>query len=248
MSKERIICGRRVIKEILKSEISIEEVYVSKKINLDNVKDIIDYANDNNIIVKFFSSYDMDNICNSKVHQGVAVKISDYRYFKFNDFLNLLELEKFPIVLILDSIQDPQNLGAILRSAECMGIKNVIIPQRKSANITDIVWKTSMGALAYLNICRVNNLKNAILKLKEREFKIVATAIDSKENLYESNYNYPLVLIVGNEHSGIQKDFLSLCDIKVRIPMYGNIDSLNVSVATGIVMYEIKNKQRGLIV
>lgn len=244
MGKENIICGKRVIREVINSEVSIDVLYVSKKINRDSITDIILWAKKNSVDIKFVYENDIHNICESRVSQGIAAKISNYRYYKFGELLNELEKEEFPCVLILDGIQDPRNLGAILRSAECIGIKNIILPQKKSVSVTDTVWKTSMGSLAHLNICRINNLQNVILNLKQKSFKIVATDVNSKMNIGDEKYNFPLAIIVGNEHEGISDKLLSQCDIKVKIPMYGNIKSFNVSVAAGIVMYEIKNKQR----
>lgn len=244
MGKENIICGRRVIREVLKSKISIDVLYISKKINKDSIIDIILWAKKNNINIKFVYENDIHNICESKVNQGIAAKISNYKYYKFEEILNELKNEESPCVLILDGIQDPRNLGAIFRSAECIGIKNIIVPQKRSVNITDAVWKTSMGAIAHLNICRINNLQHAILKLKEKSFKIVATDVNTEANINDEQYNFPLALIIGNEHEGVSRNLLSQCDIKVKIPMRGNIQSFNVSVAAGIIMYEIKNRQR----
>ena len=244
MSKENIVCGKRVIREILKTKIDIETLYISKNMKQENIKDILDKVKNRSIKIKYVYSNDIENICNTKAHQGIVAKISNYRYYKFQEFINKLKKEKLPILLILDGIQDPQNLGAIFRSAECMGIKNIVVPQKRSSNITDAVWKSSMGALAYLNICRTNNLVNVVKKLKDEKFKIVATTIDAPRKIYEENYKFPIAIIMGNEHKGVSDELLKYCDIKINIPMYGNITSFNVSVASGIVMYEIK-KQRG---
>lgn len=244
MGKENIVCGKVVIREIIKSGLEFDTLYISKRLNKDSVEDIILHAKEKNVDIKFVYENDMKNICDTKVNQGIAVKIRDYKYYKFNECLEESKKEKFPIILILDSIHDPGNLGAILRSAECMGIKNVIIPQKRSVGLTDVVWKSSMGAVAYLNICRVNNLTNVILKLKQESFKVVATDLDSSKDVNEYDYRFPLALIIGNEHYGIDEKLIHQCDIKVKIPMFGRVQSLNASVASGIVMYEIKNMQR----
>lgn len=244
MGKENIVCGRRVVREIFKTKIHIETLYISKNIKRENIKDILDEVKNRNIEIKYIYSNDIENMCNTKVHQGIAAKISNHKYYKFSECIEELKKEKLPILLILDGIQDPQNLGAIFRSAECMGIKNIIVPQKRSSNITDAVWKSSMGAVAHLNICRANNLVNVVKKLKDEGFKIVATTIDASKKIYEENYKFPIAIIMGNEHQGVCDELLEYCDIKINIPMYGNITSFNVSVASGIVMYEIK-KQRG---
>lgn len=247
MGKENIICGKRIIKEALKGNVTIETLYISKNVNLKSIEDIVLYAKKNNVEVKFVYGKDIDNICENKVNQGIAAKIKDYKYYKFEECLKELEKEEKPFILILDSIQDPQNLGAILRSAECIGVKNVIIPQKKSAKINSTVWKASAGAIAHLNICRANNLLDIILKLKEKSFKVVATDVNSIGDLGDQEYNFPVALILGNEDQGVNENLLEQCDVKITIPMYGNISSFNVSVAAGIIMYEIKNKQRRLM-
>lgn len=244
MGKENIVCGKVVVREIIKSGFEIDTLYISKKVNINSIEDIILYAKKNDVSIKFVYENDINNICDSKVHQGVAVKIGGYKYYKFSECLQELKKEKFPIILILDSIHDPGNLGAILRSAECIGIKNVIIPQKRSVGLTDVVWKSSMGAVAYLNICRANNLVDVISKLKRESFKVVVTDLNSTKNIDEYDYKFPLALVVGNEHEGVDEKIINQCDVRIKIPMFGKIQSLNASVASGIVMYEIKNMQR----
>lgn len=244
MGKENIVCGKVVIREIVKSKISIDTLYISKRTKINSIEDIISYAKEQGSEIKFVYENDLNNICESKVHQGIAVKIYGYKFYKFSECLDELKKEIFPFVLILDGIQDPGNLGGILRSAECMGIKNVIIPQKRSVNITDAVWKTSMGAVAHLKICRANNLMNVILKLKDENFKIIGSDLNASNGMEEFDYKFPLALIVGNEHEGIDPKLIGMCDIKIKIPMFGNIQSLNASVATGIIMHNIKSFQR----
>ncbi len=244
LSKENIVCGKRVIREVIKQKINIEILYVSKTLNRESISDIIDYVKEIGGEVKIVCSNDIDNICENRVNQGIACKISGYKFYKFDECLNELKNQSRAFVLILDGIQDPQNLGSIIRSAECMGIKHILIPQKRSVGITDVVWKASMGAVAHLKICRVNNLYNAILRLKENFFKVVATTIDGENYVNEIQYDFNVALVIGNEHQGIRDSLVKQCDIKVKIPMYGSITSFNASVAAGIVMYEIKNKQR----
>ena len=247
MKRENIVCGRGVVREILKSNINIDVLYVDRKINIRLLDDILYKARENDVDIRFVCKSDIYNMCKNEVNQGVVAKISGYRYLKFNECLENLESEKLPFILILDSIQDPRNLGAILRSAECMGIKNIIIPQKRSVGITNIVWKASMGAVAHLNICRVNNLLNVVQILKDRLFKIVATDIGSSSDIRDMECNFPIALIIGSEHDGISNSLLEECDFRVKIPMFGSIESFNVSVATAIIMYEIRNKQRRAI-
>lgn len=244
MGKENIVCGKVVIREIIQKEIGIDTLYISKRVKTEHIEDIISYAKRNSADIKIVYENDLNNICESKVHQGIAAKIQGYKFYKFSECLEELKKEQLPFVLILDGIQDPGNLGGILRSAECMGVKNVIIPQKRSVNLTDAVWKTSMGAVAHLNICRTNNIPYVITKLKEEGFKIVGSDLKAENYIDELNYNYPLALIVGNEHEGIDPKLIDMCDIKLKIPMKGSIQSLNASVATGIILHTIKSYQR----
>lgn len=244
MARENIICGKTVIREVLKSKNEIDTIYVSGKVKEESIKDILDICKLRGVVIKNLHSSNIDTMCETTAHQGVAARLSIYKYYKFEEILENLNKEKNPCVLILDEIQDPQNLGAILRSAEVIGIKNIIIPQKRSVSITDTVWKTSMGALAHLNVCRVNNLANVVKLLKENEFKIVASVLDADENISDVGFDFKTAIIIGNEHTGIKEGLLKECDIKLRIPTVGKIASLNASVAAAIIMYEIKNKQR----
>ena len=150
-----------------------------------------------------------------------------------------------PLILILDEIQDPHNVGAILRSAECSGVNGVILTKHNSATITSTVTKTSAGATEHLKICQVNNLSQTIDELKEKGFWIVGSSLENAKNYTEVDYKIPIALIVGNEEKGIRKLTASKCDFLVKIPMSGKIQSLNVSVATGILLFEILRQRRG---
>lgn len=149
----------------------------------------------------------------------------------------------FPLILILDSIQDTHNVGAILRSAECSGVDGIIITKHNSAPINETVFKTSAGAVEHVKICPVNNLVQAIEELKENGYWIVGSSLDNSTPYTEVDYKMPVALIVGNEEKGIRKLTADKCDILVRIPMKGKIQSLNVSVAAGILLFEIQRKR-----
>lgn len=246
MGRENVIYGRKVIREVIDSGILINKIYVSEKINKENIKDILDYALNHDIVVKYVKYSDLDILCNNNIHQGIAAKIGEYKYFKFKECLKSAKNEKSPFILILDGIQDPRNLGSILRTSEGMGIKNIIIPQKRSSGITDVVWKSSMGAVGNLNICRTNNIPYIIGELKKNGFEIIATSLDTNKFIEDYDYAYPVALIIGNEEQGVSQELLQLCDIKIKIPMQGKINSFNVSVASGIIMYSIKSIRKEL--
>jgi len=151
-----------------------------------------------------------------------------------------------PLLLILDSIQDTHNVGAILRSAECSGVNGVIVTKHNSAPINETVVKTSAGATEHVKIAQVNNLANAIEELKENGFWIVGSSLENAKPYTEVDYKIPVALIVGNEEKGIRKLTADKCDFLVQIPMTGKLQSLNVSVATGILLFEINRQRKNL--
>lgn len=171
--------------------------------------------------------------------QGIIAVKSDQKYSSLEELISLSKQKRYPLLLILDSVQDTHNLGAILRSAECAGVDGIILTKYNSAPINETVNKTSAGAISYLKICTVNNLSVSIKQLKENGFWIVGSSLDNSKNYNEVDYKIPVALIVGNEEKGIRKLTADNCDFIVSIPMNGKVQSLNVSVATGILLFEI---------
>jgi len=176
--------------------------------------------------------------------QGVIALKQDFKFSSLDEILSESKKTSLPLILILDEIQDPHNVGAILRSAECCGVNGIILTKHNSATITSTVTKTSAGATEHLKICQVNNLSQTIDELKEKGFWIVGSSLENAKNYTEVDYNIPIALIVGNEEKGIRKLTASKCDFLVKIPMTGKIQSLNVSVATGILLFEILRQRQ----
>ena len=171
--------------------------------------------------------------------QGVAAIKPAYKYYSLDEIINESKKSEHPLILVLDSIQDTHNVGAILRTAECSGVNGVIITKHNSAPINATVVKTSAGATEHIKITQVNNLAIAIDKLKDNGFWIVGSSLGKAKPYTETDYTNPVALIVGNEEKGIRKLTADKCDFLVKIPMTGKIQSLNVSVATGIILFEI---------
>ena len=171
--------------------------------------------------------------------QGVVAITIDYKFYEVEELIDFSNRSPYPLLLLLDTIQDTHNLGAILRTAETAGVDGIIVTLNNSAPLNETVEKTSAGALSHVKIARVNNLRNAITKLKENGFWIIGTSLEGKQDYTKTDYKMPVALVMGNEEKGIRKLTASLCDILVKIPMEGKLQSLNVSVATGIVLYEI---------
>ena len=231
-----LVYGRNVAKDILKKGEKVEKIFLQENFN---DKKIISLIENSKIVVFYKKKREIDNLC-SGVHQGILLFIPDYQYSNINTFLNKNE-EK---VVILDHIEDPHNLGAIIRTCEAAGIKSVIIPKDRQVQVNATVMKTSVGTLDNVNIVQVTNLSNTIDKLKENGYWIVGTALKDSVDYRDIDYTGKIALIVGNEGTGISNLVMKKCDFIAKIPMYGETNSLNASVATGIMIYEmIRNRK-----
>lgn len=240
-----IIIGRKPVLEALNSNEEIEQVYIlfgqqGNIINAIRVAAKKQGIKCNQIPLERFKTYSPD-----KNAQGVIALKQDFKFSSLDTILMETKKSSLPLILVLDEIQDPHNVGAILRSAECSGVNGVILTKHNSVTITSTVTKVSAGATEHLKICQVNNLSQTIDELKENGFWIVGSSLENAKNYIEVEYKIPIALIVGNEEKGIRKLTASKCDFLVKIPMSGKIQSLNVSVATGILLFEIL-RQRNL--
>jgi len=239
-----IIIGRKPVLEALNAEEEIDQVYIlfgqqGGIINAIRVAAKKKGIKCSQIPLERFNSFTPD-----KNAQGVIAVKQDYKFHSLDEIISGSKQNKYPLLLILDEIQDPHNVGAILRSAECSGVNGIIITKHNSVSITSTVVKTSAGATEHLKICQVNNLSQTIDELKKNNFWIVGSSLGDAKNYNEADYKIPVALIVGNEEKGIRKLTAEKCDFLVKIPMLGKIQSLNVSVATGILLFEIiRNRQ-----
>lgn len=233
------IYGKNVVKETLKKDKFIRRAYLSK-----NFKDqtIIDKLKQNKVKMIFTDK----NTLSKKVsanHQGIILEIEEIQPTDINTFLDNLNLDKNPIVVMLDHLEDPHNFGAIIRTSEALGIAGIIIPNDRSVGITDTVIKTSAGAIYNIPIIRVPNLQSTITKLKQNKFWIVGTDMQG-EDYTKIDYNSPICLIIGNEGKGMSPIIKKNCDHIASIPMSGKINSLNASVSCGIILSEIVNVRK----
>lgn len=233
---ERIIGINPVTEALLNKENNIEKLELYRGLKEDTVKKIKELASKRNIKI-FYTGKKIDN------SQGVAIYISNHDYYveQQDAFENLNTKEK-SIVLILDEIQDPRNFGAIIRSAEVFNVDLIIIPERNSVRINETVVKTSTGAIEYVKITKVTNLSDTINKLKRIGFWIYGAAGEATIDYNLETYPNKIALVLGNEGTGIRKKVREHCDKLIKIPMYGKINSLNVSVATGILLSRFVNK------
>ncbi len=229
-----IVYGKNVAKEIINNKIKINKVFLLKSFN---DRGIIEYLDNNNIRRIIIDKKQMEDKC-GKNHQGIMLDIEDYKYSKIETSYN----DDF--VVILDHLEDPHNFGAIIRTCEAAGIKSIIIPKDRSVDVNSTVMKVSAGALNNVNIIEVNNIVSAINKLKKNGFWIYAADMDGSSSYTELEYSSKTALIVGAEGNGVGRLVKDNCDFIINIPMYGKINSLNASVAAGIVIYEVV-KQKG---
>jgi len=236
--ENEIIYGIRPIVEAIRANVKIEKIWLLKNKKNRLFKEVEDYAFKKNIDLIFTSNKKIDKL-SKKNHQGAAALISPIEYFKFETLLEKNFKKEKQVYLLLDGITDVRNFGAIFRNSLATGVNGIIVPESSSASINSDTIKASAGAIFYIPISKVNHLNDSIYELKSRGFEIVGLEETSSKNIFDERFNKKTVLILGSEGKGINKSTLKVVDRRVSIPMEGNINSLNVSVACGISLYHI---------
>ena len=240
MRYEESICeGRNPVIEAFRSGRSIDKVFVLEGCHDGPIQTIIREANKTNTIINYVKKERLDSMSETGRHQGVIAYIAAYNYAEVQDILDAAAAKNEPpFVIILDGIEDPHNLGAIIRTANLAGAHGVIIPKHGASGLTATVAKASAGAINYTPVAKVTNLSNTIKELKEQGMWFVCAAADGEE-MYRLNLTGSIGLVIGNEGKGVSRLVKENCDLIAAIPMKGDIDSLNASVATGVLAYEI---------
>ena len=218
----------------------IERIHISRETHSGKLKEILDLAHEREVPIRKEERAVLDRMAEGVVHQGIIAVTAALSY---SDFEVLFKAEK-PVVVILDGVEDPHNLGAVIRTAEASGTSGIVVPERHSAPLSTTVVKASAGASAYVPIVRVKNLVNAIDELKERGLWVVGVDPAGTKNWTEYDYTGPVALVLGGEHRGLRRLVREHCDELVRLPMLGKIASLNISVAAAIVLYEVVRQRR----
>lgn len=238
--------GRNPVIEVLKSDRQIEKIMIANGAKEGSIKKIIGMAKDKNVVVQYVNKNKLDEISTSHAHQGVIAVVGEYKYYELEELIEKAKATNEDMFfIILDEITDPHNLGTIIRTADAVGAHGVIIPKRRSVHITPVVAKASAGAVEYMPVCKVTNIVNTIKRLKEEGLWIAAADMDG-ENFYDQNLTGPIGLVIGSEGFGISRLVKQNCDFTVKMPMTGNVTSLNASVAGGILLYEIfRQRNRG---
>ncbi len=239
------IVGRNPVIEVLKNKEDVEKILVLRGDLKGSINKIIGIAKDKGIKIQEVNQKTLDEISEGESHQGVAAVISPFKYSSVEDILAYAkEREEAPFIIILDEIEDPHNLGAITRSAECAGAHGIIIPERRSASVNQTVYSSSAGAIEYMKIAKVTNITQTIKKLKDEGIWVYGADMDG-ETYYKSNLTGSVALVIGNEGKGISKLVRENCDVILSIPMKGKISSLNASNAASILMYEVLKQNNG---
>ena len=244
MENSNIICGRNPVLEALRSGREIDRLFVAHGTGGGSVTAIIAKCRAKGILIKEISPQKLDYYCGGANHQGVAVMFASQEYATVDDMFALAETRgEKPFLIICDEIEDPHNLGAIIRTAEATGVHGVIIPERRSASLNATVAKAACGALEYVPVARVTNIANTIDALKQRGVWVFGADMDG-DDYTKTDFDTPCALVIGNEGKGIGALTAKKCDAVISLPMHGKINSLNASVAAGILMYEVVRSRR----
>jgi 23S rRNA (guanosine2251-2'-O)-methyltransferase len=246
MEEQNLIFGTRAVIEALNAGKDIEKIFLQKGLSNELYNQLRQALKGQTIPLQFVPPEKLKRITD-KNHQGVVAYLTEITYYSTEDLLTqVFEKGQTPFVLILDRVTDVRNFGAVARSAECAGVHFIIIPSRGAAQINGDAIKTSAGALHRLKVCREDNLKNTIEYLKESGLQIIACHEKTDKLIYDADFSQPVAIIMGSEENGISNEYLKRSDVQVKIPMPGEIASLNVSVATGIVLFEAVKQRMSL--
>ena len=234
---EDIVAGRNAVLELLKSDKDINKIFIERGEKHGSIKEIIAKAKEQKIVLVEVDKNKLDSMAEN--HQGVVAVVPPFNYCEVEDILELARSKnEDPFIVVLDGIEDPHNLGSIIRTAETAGVHGIIIPKRRNATVNSTVTKVSAGATTYMKIARVNNLNETIRSLKAEGLWVIGTDGYAKTLYYNQDLKGPLAIIVGSEGYGMSKLVKDNADILIKIPMKGEITSLNASVSAGIIIYE----------
>lgn len=241
---EDMVAGRNAVMEALKGSRSVNKLIIANGSTEGSIKEIIAVAKEKGVNIQYWDRSKLDSIARGIRHQGVLAQVAPVQYAELEDILQVAkDRNEPPFIVLLDELEDPHNLGAILRTADAAGVHGVLIPKHRSCPLSATVAKTSAGAVEHVPVARVGNLVQTIKKLKQEGLWVAAADMDGKD-YYDTDLTGPLLLIIGSEGQGVGRLVKEQCDFVVRIPMVGKINSLNASVAGSILMYEAMKQRR----
>ena len=231
--------GRNSVLELLDSDRDINKIFIERGEKHGSINKIIVKAREKKVVIVEVDRQKLNKMAQTENHQGVIAIVPPFNYCEVKDILDeAYRKNEKPFILILDGIEDPHNLGAIIRTAETAGVHGIIIPKRRACNVNSTVYKVASGAVEHMKIARVNNLNDEIKYLKENDVWVYGTAVEASKYYYEENLTGAIAIVIGNEGKGISDKVKKNCDFLVKIPMKGKVTSLNASVSTGIIVYE----------
>lgn len=234
-----VLVGRNAVTEALKSGRGINKLWIASGDREGSVAEIAALAKERGIVVQYVERAKIEALAGGHRHQGVLAYVAPVPYAELEDILKAAEAKgEAPFLVLLDELEDPHNLGALLRTADATGVHGILIPKRRSVSLNATVAKTSAGAVEYVPVARIGNIAQTLKKLKEKGFWVAGADMDGEKAYYEADLTGPLVLVVGSEGKGMSRLTKEVCDFIVRMPMVGRINSLNASVAGSILMYE----------
>ena len=234
-----VLVGRNAVTEALKSGRGINKLWIASGDREGSVAEIAALAKERGIVVQYVERAKIEALAGGHRHQGVLAYVAPVPYAELEDILKAAEAKgEAPFLVLLDELEDPHNLGALLRTADATGVHGILIPKRRSVSLNATVAKTSAGAVEYVPVARIGNVAQTLKKLKEKGFWVAGADMDGEKAYYEADLTGPLVLVVGSEGKGMSRLTKEACDFIVRMPMVGRINSLNASVAGSILMYE----------
>jgi 23S rRNA (guanosine2251-2'-O)-methyltransferase len=238
--REDLVEGRNAVIETLKGDRTIEHIFVAKGDTEGSINVVLGLAREKNIVVKEVDRKKLDAMSETGAHQGVIAVVTPYNYYQLEEIIQYAASKgEKPFLVILDEIEDPHNFGSIIRTAEVCGVHGIIIPKRRNVGVTPTVYKSSAGAVEHIRIAKVTNINAVIDQLKERDIWVYGADMDGKEYSFQTDFSGAVALVIGSEGKGMAKLTRDKCDKLVKIPMSGKINSLNASVAGGIMMYEV---------
>lgn len=237
------VYGKNVVRQLLKDQKKIYEVILAEGMKDRELEDLLKECR---IMPNIMGRKKMDQLFAGANHQGVAAKIDDYKTYEIDEILESIPKGKMPLFVMLDGLEDPHNLGAILRTCDCVGVDGVIIGKHRNVKLTPTVAKVSTGAIDTVKVSMVTNLTQTIKYLKKQGYWIVCADLNNSRDYREGQYDVPLVLVIGSEGFGVSPLIQKNCDYSVRLPMQGTVTSLNASVATGVMLYQVFNARNPL--
>lgn len=241
--ESEIIGGKNPVLEALRAERDINKIWIAEGVQKRAIVELLQLANERKVIVQFVPKKKIDGLTDSN-HQGIAAAVAAYNYAELDDLFKVAESRsEDPFFLILDELEDPHNLGSIMRTADAVGAHGLIIPKRRAVGLTAVVAKSSTGAIEHIPVVRVNNLSQIVDELKKRNVWIAGTDAKESVDYRRMDANLPLAVIIGSEGKGMSRILREKCDFLYQLPMVGHVTSLNASVAASLLMYEVYRKR-----